>query len=439
MTTGARRIAPADTLGARVRAARQERGMSQAQLAGEELTKGFISQLESGTVRPSIRSLQLIATRLGKSLDYFLGDEPLSLQKRIEFLDLASQAAFERSEWAELARISQEAMRLELQPMQRATFLRWAAQARVGTGDNEGAFELADEALRIVDRASAPATHAATLVVKGVAYMNIGQIFAASEAFEAALDTIDAHEVLDVRLRSRLLVNLATTYRRLNRTAKAIQCYESAFALANRHADTLSVARSLMGLAVSLYDSGELDGAIANYRRALELFRSIEDQRFQSSVLLSLAVVHTQQGKLDEAEQYARACRERAMAGGDVRSAAIADEELARVALVRGDAKGALELAQSAARRLGEVGDIHQQAGAARITAAALHALGDHAGADAAYDRAIELARGIEMFPSVSEYASEYAQKLRERGEYERAFQYLELARKNAGHAASIA
>jgi len=44
--------------------------MSQAQLAGEELTKGFISQVESNLVRPSVRSLQIIAGRLGKSLDY---------------------------------------------------------------------------------------------------------------------------------------------------------------------------------------------------------------------------------------------------------------------------------------------------------------------------------------------------------------------------------
>src|SRR5205085_6846480 len=123
MVTGARRIVPADTLGARVRAARLERQMSQAQLAGDELTKGFISQLESGSVRPSIRSLQLIASRLGKSLDYFLGDEPLSLQKRLEFFDLAAQAALERSEWAELTRIAAEALRLDLQPDQRASFL----------------------------------------------------------------------------------------------------------------------------------------------------------------------------------------------------------------------------------------------------------------------------------------------------------------------------
>jgi len=110
--------------------------MSQAQLAGEELTKGFISQLESGSVRPSIRSLQLIASRLGKSLDYFLGDEPLSLQKRLEFLDLAAQAALERSDWTELRRIGDEALRLDLQPEQRASFLRWCAQASVGGTTN---------------------------------------------------------------------------------------------------------------------------------------------------------------------------------------------------------------------------------------------------------------------------------------------------------------
>src|SRR3989442_15659892 len=120
MAAGMGRTITSDSLGARVRAARRERAMSQAQLAGQELTKGFISQLESGSVRPSIRSLQLIASRLAKSLDYFLGDEPLSLQKRLEFFDLAAQAALERSDWTELRRIGDEALRLDLQPEQRA-------------------------------------------------------------------------------------------------------------------------------------------------------------------------------------------------------------------------------------------------------------------------------------------------------------------------------
>ena len=55
------------TLGERVRAARHALGMSQAQLAGDELTKGFISQVEAGLVRPSLRSLQIIAPAMDSS------------------------------------------------------------------------------------------------------------------------------------------------------------------------------------------------------------------------------------------------------------------------------------------------------------------------------------------------------------------------------------
>src|SRR3981081_3282855 len=70
------------SLGERGRTARHAAGLSQGQLAGDALTKGFISQIESGLVRPSIRSLQHIASKLGRPLDYFIADEPLSATKR---------------------------------------------------------------------------------------------------------------------------------------------------------------------------------------------------------------------------------------------------------------------------------------------------------------------------------------------------------------------
>src|SRR5919198_1914104 len=88
------------TLGERVRAARRELGMSQAQLAGEELTKGFISQVEAGLVRPSLRSLQIIAGRLGRGIEYFVGDQPLSSAKRVTYHRVAAEAAAERSDWS---------------------------------------------------------------------------------------------------------------------------------------------------------------------------------------------------------------------------------------------------------------------------------------------------------------------------------------------------
>ncbi|HEY8498753.1 MAG TPA: helix-turn-helix transcriptional regulator, partial [Limnochordales bacterium] len=61
-------------IGQRIRRRREELGMTQQELAGRELTRGFISQLEKGIVMPSLKSLELIASRLYKPVAYFLED-----------------------------------------------------------------------------------------------------------------------------------------------------------------------------------------------------------------------------------------------------------------------------------------------------------------------------------------------------------------------------
>lgn len=59
-------------LGRLVREARKARGMTQAELAGEEFTASFISQVERGLTAPSLKSLRIIASRLGLPMRHFL-------------------------------------------------------------------------------------------------------------------------------------------------------------------------------------------------------------------------------------------------------------------------------------------------------------------------------------------------------------------------------
>jgi len=59
----------------RVRQARIERGLSLADLAGMEVSRAFIHQLEQGLARPSLQVLEVIANRTGKPLDYFTSGE----------------------------------------------------------------------------------------------------------------------------------------------------------------------------------------------------------------------------------------------------------------------------------------------------------------------------------------------------------------------------
>lgn len=59
-------------LGEKLRQARLESGLSQRQLCGDEITRNMLSQIEHGTAKPSMKTLQYLASRLGKTVSYFL-------------------------------------------------------------------------------------------------------------------------------------------------------------------------------------------------------------------------------------------------------------------------------------------------------------------------------------------------------------------------------
>lgn len=67
------------TLGEKLRQARLELGLSQRQLCGEKITRNMLSQIEHGTARPSMDTLEYLAKALGKSVGYFLDEENAAL------------------------------------------------------------------------------------------------------------------------------------------------------------------------------------------------------------------------------------------------------------------------------------------------------------------------------------------------------------------------
>jgi HTH-type transcriptional regulator, quorum sensing regulator NprR len=417
------------TLGERVRAARHELGLSQAQLAGEELTKGFISQVEAGLVRPSLRSLQIIAGRLGKGIEYFVGDQPLTSTKRVHYHRVAAEAAAERADWRGVRTEVQNALAHAPTRRERGKLTRLLVSAELAARETERAFEHIAEALSLLDASTDAEDIAKLHYLRGFAYVELGQLVAATESFEAARDIVERHEIADPRLRSRILLALGTTYRRLERTAKALATYESALALAARTSEFEVAARSHMGIAASLYDEGDLDGAIGAYERARGLLERMSDATLELSVLQSMASVSLDRGKLGTAREFADRCRSRALAIGDDRMAAVAETELARAALAAGDVDGALASAHHAQTILAQIEDDRQRASALRVIGAAEDARGDYAASDDAYRESIRLVTKIEHHADRASIATEYARKLRARGETESAYDMLELAR----------
>ena len=63
------------TMGQRILQARLEAGLSQRELAGEEITRNMLSSLEHDTANPSVATLCYLSKRLGKPVGWFLGED----------------------------------------------------------------------------------------------------------------------------------------------------------------------------------------------------------------------------------------------------------------------------------------------------------------------------------------------------------------------------
>lgn len=65
-----------ERIGSRIRERREELGLTQEELAGNEYSKSYISQVERGHTWPSLHALQYIARRLQCPIEWFVAETP---------------------------------------------------------------------------------------------------------------------------------------------------------------------------------------------------------------------------------------------------------------------------------------------------------------------------------------------------------------------------
>src|SRR6266508_6326737 len=74
-------------VGARIRSLRTAKGLTQAQLAEPQYTKAYISMLESGRTRASMKALEHIAGVLGVKPIYLLGGSSAPAAPQFQLLE----------------------------------------------------------------------------------------------------------------------------------------------------------------------------------------------------------------------------------------------------------------------------------------------------------------------------------------------------------------
>ncbi len=81
------------SLGAKIKQARLEAGLSQRQLCGDTITRNMLSQIENGSANPSMETLRYLADRLHKSISFFLEETAASANQTLVMQARAAYAS----------------------------------------------------------------------------------------------------------------------------------------------------------------------------------------------------------------------------------------------------------------------------------------------------------------------------------------------------------
>jgi tetratricopeptide (TPR) repeat protein len=322
--------------------------MTQAQLAGPDFSKGFISLLETGRTRVSLRAAHVLAGRLGVDVTDLLS-APTAEDQDIEFMILRAEQSLRSGDTALAAEIAAK-WAPRSSGVLRARFQRLHARALIRTSRSPEAVKLLDDSLRTFRSLGAKDHAARTLMDLANAH---GRVDAFGEGIRAALEAeqaIGRGDIVDRTLELEIHQYLAGAYMALGDMASAEIRAERARALAEDIADPNSVASTYAAMALTRFNQGDKEAALAYARKSMDIYEGLGRTEQVAETWNTLGWLFIKR------EQYAKA------ADALDRSEGLAKEHglerllpfiainRAALALARGDAVTARDLAEKAAR-----------------------------------------------------------------------------------------
>jgi transcriptional regulator with XRE-family HTH domain len=331
-------------VGARIRSLRTAKGLTQAQVAEPQYTKAYISMLESGRTRASMKALEHIAGVLGVKPADLLGGTPSPTTPQYTLLE--ARSLVEQSRAREAITLL-DGLEEGLSPGDQLIRLRYLASAHNAISEPKQAFPLIERAQRMAELLGDKGEQVRVKSVLASAY---SRSYAYEEAARALRECVQACEdgtLNDPAFHFRRLVDLAIMQTNLHQTKPALATYERALEISDQFNDRPSLASLYAGMAKTYHDSGDVEAAIVYNQRSLQVYEELGLIDQIACALDNAAALYVEYGNVTRArETLARAAKLAEEAKRDTTLASVKASQ-AEV-LAKSDPEAALEEAQTA-------------------------------------------------------------------------------------------
>ena len=417
-----RKIDPGE-LGQRLRAARVAKGMTQTDLAGAEVSVGYVSRIESGHRRPNLQVLTDLCQRLGTPVEQLLmGVAPQELEQirlNLDFAELSLESGQPQiaESQAREARDQAEAAALK-ELVYRARFL--IARALESQG-------LVDDAIIELETLLSPRVGTVMHIKVGIAlsrcYRESGDFSKAVEVGEMILEQLADTPLDSTDEAVQMAVTLAAAYFERGDTGQAVRVCRKAVTKAETLESPTARASAYWNASMMEQAQGSVRDAIPLAQRALQLLAEGQDSRNLARLRTQLGIMQLRLDPplVDEAQRHLQqAVQELEWCSAGPVEVARNDLAIARAHFIKGE----VDTAQVMSSHIHDVVQMHAPivaADAKALEGQAFAAQGQVEEAVRAYREAVLVLTGIGSDRGAAQLWFELADLLEEVGDLDAA------------------
>ena len=418
-----------EPIGVRLRRLRSERGLSQRELAGPGVSYAYISRIEAGTRRPSVKALRTLARKLGVSPEYLeTGSELRDVDER----ELRLADAELRLRIGGEPEAARDAFGELLSEAQEAGDIGSAVRAEIGLG--LAAAQLNDPARAAMHLRAATEAGAVSAVDRPDAFATLARAYSLSghgdraiELLEGCLAEIDERSPEDTAAYVRFAGYLSAALTDLGDYARAETVLTEALQRAENGDDAYTRVRLYWSVARLSEKEGRPIRALEYARRAVALLEATEDTQHLARAHLLCAWIMGLEEKPTDARGHLAKAEQLLGSGAPPVDVAMLRVEQAKVAGQLGEGPEAVVRAEEALELLGD--DYEAEQGSAWWALAEGRALqSDVAGATEAFSRAVDFLDRTSSWREAAQCCRRWAKVLRDAGRDAEALDALERA-----------
>ncbi len=350
---------PATILGARMRNKRKALRLSQHDLGGGDFSPSYVSAVERGKIRPSLKALYILADRLGEPPTYFLQDEDaLRATETIQGAIAAATVAMHRGEPGKAVETLRSVSVADARPQLQA---RWhLCLGKVLLAQHKASEAIAEfqSALSLAEQIGDAALLADARLYAGDAFYQEQKVGIAAEYHHRSLEAVMSGAIKDPEQILHTYVSLITDLLRMGQHGEAMALSKKAMHFAD-------AASSLRSLAFSFWDASDAARA-ANDPQAAARFAQMSLGALDNLRVMSLAVqmhsVHaallSETGGGEAAQRAWLQARDLAQRTGDSAAVAAANVGLGQLHCQHKEYGKAESLVLQAIQQASELGDL---------------------------------------------------------------------------------